>query len=152
MTQTYALKGMRSLGDFRTMWNQGNSPDRGDSILAHQTMAHIYPEGELQVEFIEKADAYWLIAELPNIQQDDVTIHLNGEVLSIVGEWPEEATARDSAQLGRPYRMFARQFKLEEPVEAETISTTYTDGLLAVCVPKLASSQAESPSLELVES
>jgi HSP20 family molecular chaperone IbpA len=48
--------------------------------------------------------------------------------------------------------MFARQFRLEEPVEAETISTTYTDGLLAVCVPKLAQAQAESPSLELVES
>jgi HSP20 family protein len=152
MIQAQALKGLRSLGDFRTMWNQGNSPDRDDSILAHQTIAHIYPEGELQVEFVEKADAYWLIAELPNIQQDDVTIQVNGEVLSIVGEWPEEATARDSAQLVRPYRMFARQFRLEEPVEAETISTTYTDGLLAVCVPKLAQAQAESPSLELVES
>jgi HSP20 family protein len=152
MTQAYALKGMRSLGDFRTMWNQGNSVGRDDSILAHQTMAHIYPEGELQVELIEKMDAYWFIADLPNIQQDDVTIQVSGEVLSIVGEWPEEATARDAAPLVRPYRMFARQFRLEEPVEAETISTTYTDGLLAVCVPKLAPSQAESPSLELVES
>ena len=148
MTQAYALRGMRSLGDFRTMWNQGNSAGCDASILAHQTMAHIYPEGELQVELIEKTDAYWLIAELPNIQQDDVTMQVSGAVLSIVGEWPEEATAHDSAQLVRPYRMFARQFRLEEPVAAETLSTTYTDGLLAVCVPKLAPSQVESPSLE----
>lgn len=152
MTQTYALKGMRSLGDFRTMWNQGNNPGRDDSILAHQTMAHIYPEGDFQVEFVEKTDAYWLIAELPNIQQDDVTMQVNGDVLAIVGEWPEEATNRDSAQLIRPYRMFARQFRLEEPVEVEAISTTYTDGVLAVCVPKLAPSQAESSALALVES
>jgi HSP20 family protein len=148
MTQAYALKGMRSLGDFRTRYD---SADCDDSILAHQTMAHIYPEGELQVEFIERTDAYWLIAELPNIQQDDVTIQVSGEVLSIVGEWPEEATACDSAQLVRPYRKFARQFRLAEPVEVEAISTTYTDGVLSVCVPKLARAKAASPSLALAE-
>jgi len=152
MTQTYALKGMRSLGDFRAMWNQNDSINRDDSILAHQTMAHVYPGGEVQVEFVEKTDAYWLIAELPNIQQDDLTVQVDGEILSIVGEWPEEATARDSAQLIRPYRMFARQFRLDEPVEADAISSTYIDGVLAVCVPKLVLPQAESPSHVLVES
>jgi HSP20 family molecular chaperone IbpA len=152
MTQTYELKGMRSMGDFRTMWNQNDSMDRNDAILAHPTMAHIYPEGELQVEFVEKTDAYWLIAELPGIQQDDITIQVDGEILSIVGEWAEEAARRDSAHLIRPYRVFARQFRLGEPVETDTISMTYADGVLAVCVPKLARSQAGSTSHVLVES
>jgi HSP20 family molecular chaperone IbpA len=150
MTQGYALKGMRSTNDFDTMWhNQGG--DNQGAILAHQTVAHIYPEGELQVEFVEKINAYWLIAELPDIQQDDITICVDGDVLSILGEWPEEVAMRGSAKLIRPYRSFARQFRLDEPVDAEAITMTYTDGVLAVCVPKFAQPQAATPTHELVE-
>jgi HSP20 family molecular chaperone IbpA len=152
MTQTYALKGMLSTGDFHTMWHHHNSMEQDESILVHQSVSHIYPEGELQVEFVEKIDAYWLIAELPDIRQDDITIQVNGDVLSILGEWPEEAVACSSVPCIRPYRSFARQFRLDEPVDDGAISMTYTDGVLAVCVPKLAPLQAALPAQVLVES
>lgn len=154
MTQAYALKGMRSPGDFRTTQHQNNEEGTNHraSILAHKTLSHIYPEGEVQVEFVEKTGAYWLIAELPDIQQDDVTIQVDGQTLMLHCEWPEAGAVDDQAQFVRPYRAFARQFELDEPVEAEAISMTYTDGVLAVCVPKLAPSHEEPLTHLLVES
>ena len=152
MTRAYALKGMRSLGDFHRMGYPNDSMNSHESVLAHQTVSHIYPEGELQVEFVEKTDAYWLIAELPDIQQDDMTVGVAGDTLSILGEWPEETAASGSTQLIRPYRAFARQFRLDEPVEAEALSMTYSDGVLAVSVPKQSPSATETPAYELVES
>ncbi|WP_179131615.1 Hsp20/alpha crystallin family protein [Candidatus Entotheonella palauensis] len=151
MTYAYALKGMRSLGDFHCMWYPNDSMNPHESVLAHQTVSHIYPEGELQVEFVEKTDAYWLIAELPDIQQDDITVGVEGDTLSLLGEWPEEAAANGSAQLVRPYRAFARKFQLDEPVEADAISMTYSEGILAVCVPKQVPSGVETHDYALVE-
>lgn len=152
MTRTYALQGMRSAGDFHTMWHHNDGMDHDESILVHQSVSHIYPEGELQVEFVEKTEAYWLIAALPGIQQDDITIQVDDDLLCILGEWPEEATACGSAQLVRPYRSFARQFRLDEPVDGDAISMTYADGVLAMCVPKLAPLEAVRPTEALVES
>lgn len=151
MTQRYALKGMRSAGDFDTMWHSNDSLDNHEAILAHQTVAHIYPESELQIEFVEKIDAYWLMAEMPDIQQDDITIRIDGQNLSILGEWPETASTCGTGKPVRPYRAFARQFNLDEPVDADAITMTYTDGVLAVCIPKLTSSQAYMPAPLLVE-
>ena len=152
MTPTYALKGMRSTGDFHTMWHHNDSKEHNESILVHQSVSHIYPEGELQVELVEKIDAYWLIAELPDIRQDDITIQVNGDVLSILGEWPEEAATGSAAPCIRPYRSFARQFRLDEPVDDGAVSMTYIDGVFAVCVPKLAPLQLALPAQVLVES
>ena len=152
MIQANVLKGMRSTGDFLTMWYDAENMDQQGAVLAHQTVSHIYPEGELQVEFVEKTDAYWLIAELPDIQRDDITIRVEGDMLSIHGEWPEATSDSGSVQVDRPRQAFARQFKLEEPVEADHISVTYADGELAVCVPKMVSATAESPAQMLVES
>ena len=152
MTQTYGVQGMRSMSDFDTMWKQSDGMDQNDAILARRPMAHLYPEGELQVELVEKTDAYWLIAELPGMQQDDITIQVDGEILSIIGEWAQEATIGDSAQRMRPCRGFARRFRLDKPVETDTLSMTYADGVLTVCVPKLAPVQTGSLSHALVES
>ena len=136
MTQAYALNGMRSISDFEAMRQDGEN----GAILTHQSVSHVYPAGELQMEFVEKTEAYWLIVELPDIQQDDITIRVDGNVLTILGEWPEDASG--SAQLVRPQRAFARQFKLEAPVQADAIMMTYSDGELIVCAPKLEAAPA----------
>ena len=136
MTQAYALNGMRSMGDFEAMWRE----EEKGAILTHQSVSHTYPAGELQMEFVEKTEAYWLIIEMPEIQQDDITIRVDGDVLTIHGEWPE--TDSGATQLARPQRAFARQFKLQAPVQADAITMTYTDGELIVCAPKLEAAPA----------
>ncbi len=143
MTDACAPKGMRFLSDFFTM---GHADDKGDhlkAVLAHQSLVYVYPGGELQVEFVEQTDAYWLIAELPGLQQDDITVRVDGNRLSVLVEWPETTDVSGSPQINRPHRAFSCQFQLDELVDADSISMTYTDGVLSVCVPKLAASQAE---------
>ena len=92
---------------------------------------------------IEQTDAYWLIADLPGLQQDDITVRVDGNRLSILVEWPETTDISGSSQLVRPHRAFSGQFQLDELVDADAISMTYTEGVLSVCAPKLAAAQAE---------
>ena len=138
MRSSFASKGMRSPSDFLDLWHVDDNADGLESPLAHHSLAYVYPGGEIQVEFVEKTDAYWLRAELPGLQQDDITVRVDGDRLSLHAEWAESAGMGASSPLHRPYRAFARQFKLEEPVEANDWSMTYTDEVLRVRVPKLA--------------
>ncbi len=152
MTSVHAFKSLRSLSDSFTMWHSDGRGDHPEAILAHQSLACVYPHGEFQIEFVEKTDAYELIAELPGLQQDDITVRVDGDRLSILGEWPETTDIIGSSQLIRPYRAFSRQFQLDEPVEADAISMIYTDEVLTVYVPKLGASQAGLWSHVMVES
>lgn len=152
MTSVHALENIHSLSDGFTTWYADDERAYPETILAHQSLAYVYPDGEVQVEFVEQANAYWLVAKLPGLQQDDMTIRVDDNQLSIFGEWPDITDVSDSPRLVRPHRTFARQFQLDEPVDADAISTTYQDEVLSVYVPKLAVSQAESWSHVMVES
>lgn len=142
MSSTHVLKDLRSPRDFFTMWHSDENRDHPEAILVHQSLAYLYLGGEPQVEFVEKTDAYRLTAELPELQQDDITVRVEGDRLYVIVEWPETADMSASSQAIRPYRTFARRFQLDEPVEAEDLSMAYRDGVLTVYVPKLVSSQA----------
>ena len=152
MTYPYTSTGMRSLSDVFTMGYADDIGDHLEAVLAHQSLVYVYPDGELQVEFVEKPDAYWLMTELPGLQQDDITVRVDGDRLSVLVEWPETTDVSGSTPLIRPYRAFARQLQLDEPVDADAISMTYTEGVLAVCVPKRVSSQADLWSHVMVAS
>ena len=145
MTQAYALNSMRSMGDFEAMRLDDERMARYHHVFAQQSMSEVYPAGELQVEFVEKTEAYWLIAKLPGIQQDDITIRVDGGVFTILGEWGERSEDDNGAgQRKRPQRAFARQFKLSAPVRADAITMAYIDGELTVCAPKLETAPAHA--------
>jgi HSP20 family molecular chaperone IbpA len=49
----------------------------------------------------------------------------------------------------RSIRAFARRFGLEHPVDADAMTMTYTDGALAVCIPKTTGQPAEQPAMQV---
>jgi HSP20 family molecular chaperone IbpA len=137
---------MRSRRDFHATWCRGASSWGDASVLGHEPLSHLYGVDEPEVELVEKNDAYWLIAELAGMHQDDITVRVDANILTLQGEWPKAEPTQGGATLVRPCRSFARRFVLEEPVEPDAISVTYVDGALAVCIRKMVRSQTE-PSL-----
>lgn len=149
MTRLHAPLGMRAQGDFDRMWSELEQADDGASALARQSLSCLYAETEPQIECIERDDAYWLIADFPGLHRDDISVDFQGQTLILRGERTVEAAAAASTLPERSIRAFGRRFVLENPVDADAMTTTYTDGALAVCIPKATGQPIEPPALQI---
>ena len=149
MTRLHAPMGMRSPGEFDQMWSELEQADDGASALGRQSLSCFYAETEPQIECIERDDAYWLIADFSGMHRDDISIAFQDQILILQGERTVEAAAEASTLQERPIRAFTRRFVLENPVVAEAMTMTCTDGALAVCIPKATGQSIEPPALQI---
>jgi len=149
MTRLHAPLGIRSQGDFDRMWSKLERANHGASALARQSLSDLYAETEPQIECIERDDAYWLIADFPGMHRDDVSVDVQDQTLTLQGEWAVEAAAQVSNLQERSIRAFTRRFGLAHPVDADAMTMTYTDGALAVCIPKTTGQPAEQPAMQV---
>jgi HSP20 family protein len=88
----------------------------------------------------ETKDELVLTAELPGMSEDDITIELENNVLTISGEKNEERTEGDEERRyhvwERSYGSFQRSFTLPRTVKADAISAHFDQGVLTVTLPK----------------
>ena len=89
-------------------------------------------------DVIEAKDEIVIKAELPGIDDKDVEVTIENGILTIKGERRAEQETEEKGfrQVERSYGSFLRAFALPPNVEPETISATFTKGLLEVHLPK----------------
>jgi len=89
----------------------------------------------------ETKDELVLTAELPGLTEENVSIELENNVLSISGEKTEERTEGDEERRyhlwERRYGSFQRSFTLPRTVKAEDIRARFDKGVLRITLPKL---------------
>ncbi|HKQ70079.1 MAG TPA: Hsp20/alpha crystallin family protein [Polyangiaceae bacterium] len=92
------------------------------------------------VDIYEDKDAIVVRAEVPGVEAGDVSINVEGNVLTISGERKlEEEDKRDGYQrIERLYGTFSRSFALPNTVDADNVDATMADGVLRVRIPKRA--------------
>ena len=84
-------------------------------------------------DFVEEGK-YTLRAEMPGIDPDkDVTITVDGDILTIKGERKEEKKEKGLSEFH--YGSFARSVALPRHAKTEDIAASYVDGVLEVVVP-----------------
>lgn len=91
-----------------------------------------------QMDVRECADRYELTAELPGVEEKDVSVKVQGGVLSISGEKKAERK-EDTADVHlseRSYGSFVRSMRLPDNADEEGISADYAKGVLTVTIPK----------------
>ena len=100
------------------------------------------------VSVAETADELIFTAELPGLSEDDVTIEIENDVLTIAGEKTEERTEgeedRNYHLWERSYGSFRRSFTLPRAVNSAEASAEFENGVLEIRLPKA----AEAKSLE----
>lgn len=120
------LGGFDSL--FDSFWNGGWNRD----VLSTQLPA---------VDIAEKDDAYLLEAELPGMDEKNISVNVEDHVLRISSNVVEEKT-EDKKEDGkylireRSERSFERRFALPENVDEEKISAEFRNGVLTLTLPK----------------
>jgi len=103
------------------------------------------------VSVSETKDELVLTAELPGMTQDDISIDLENNVLSISGAKNE---VREEGEEDRRYHVFERRFgtfnrsfTLPRTVDPNDIVATFDKGVLTVTMPKVA--EAKGRKIEI---
>jgi len=89
------------------------------------------------VDVSETADGYSFAIELPGVAPEAVEVEVKDNVLTVKGE-RKAAALKDGEQYlhrERPHGRFARVFRMAKPVNADNVTASYREGVLAVVVP-----------------
>jgi HSP20 family protein len=89
-------------------------------------------------EMTEGSDAYFVRADLPGVQEEDVEISLTGNRLTVSGHRErveEESTSRHYAS-ERTFGRFRRTFTLPEAADQEHLHAEMTNGVLTLRISK----------------
>jgi HSP20 family protein len=90
------------------------------------------------VDVREEADSILVEAELPGMKPEDVSVNLEGNLLTISGERKFEHEKKEEGyrRIERSYGSFSRSFTLPDTVALERCEAEMNNGILKIRVPK----------------
>jgi HSP20 family protein len=90
------------------------------------------------MDLVEDGDHFVLRADLPGVTENDVTVELEDNVLTIAGERKTEHAERSEGyyRLERAAGGFSRSLTLPEGIDPESIEAEFENGVLTVRIPK----------------
>ena len=92
----------------------------------------------LALDVEENPQAYIVRANLPGINQDDISVNIHEDVLTITGEGAAENLAEDSKLLIRERRLgkFSRSLRFPTVVNGDAVEANFEQGVLSITLPK----------------
>jgi HSP20 family protein len=86
----------------------------------------------------ETKDAFMVKAEIPGVEQKDLTVSLQDQMLTIKGEKHKETAEKDEQyhRVERSWGAFSRTVALPVGVDTEKVNATFKDGVLTVKLQK----------------
>ena len=100
------------------------------------------------LDFSEKDGKYFLTAELPGINRDDISIKIEDGYVTVSGKKEEKIEEKESNYYLKEtrYGSFSRSFRLPGKVMEDKVDATYKDGVLTVMMP-----HEEEPAVKKIE-
>ena len=90
------------------------------------------------VDIFETEKAITLLADMPGVKADDLTIDLRDDTLTLTGEVrPDVKTPGDTVHEEYDTGRYHRQFSLSEVIAQEKIDAKLSDGVLRLTLPKV---------------
>ena len=90
------------------------------------------------MDLVEADDHFVLKADLPGLSEDDVSIEVQDNVLSISGAREAEHESKEKGwyRLERSYGSFSRSLTLPDGVDADKVEAKFDRGVLEIRIPK----------------
>ena len=90
------------------------------------------------MDLVETDDHFVLKADLPGLTEQDVSIDVEGDVLTVSGERKAENEEKGDGYLRveRSYGAFRRSLTLPEGVEPDAVTASFERGVLEIRIPK----------------
>jgi len=89
------------------------------------------------MDLYEKEGKYYLTAELPGVQKDDISITVEGDVVTLSGKKASTKEEKGANYYVSESRQgsFSRSFRLPEKVDEKTVDARFKDGVLTLELP-----------------
>ena len=94
---------------------------------------------QFRMDVSENEREYQVLAEMPGLKKDDISITINGNEVSVLAELKHEKDVRKDDTVLRSERYFGkmqRAFTLGHEVDEVNAQAKYTDGVLQLTLPK----------------
>lgn len=103
------------------------------------------------VDIIEEKDKVLVRADLPGMKQEDISVAVEGDMLTIKGERKQELEKKEGQvhRIECSYGAFLRSFALPSTVDAGKIGAAYKNGVLEVTLPKREESRPKQVKVDV---
>ncbi len=90
------------------------------------------------MDLVEAEDHFVLKADLPGLAEDDVSIEIQDNTLTIAGERTSEHEQRERGwyRVERSFGRFSRSLTLPEGIDPDAVTAEFDKGVLSVRIPK----------------
>ncbi len=90
------------------------------------------------VNFFEKEGKYLLNAELPGLSKDDISVNVDGGVLTITGKKEDSQEEEGASYYIKESRSgsFRRSFKIPGEIDENRVEASFKDGVLKLVMPR----------------
>jgi HSP20 family protein len=90
------------------------------------------------VNFYEKDGKYYLTAELPGMNKDDISITVDKGMVTLSGKKETSKEEQDANYYLKEsvYGSFSRSFRLPGEIEEDKVEATFKDGVLTLEMPQ----------------
>jgi HSP20 family protein len=104
-----------------------------------------------KIEVTEGKKTYEIAAELPGVDEKDVSLTLQDDVLTVSGEKKSE---REEKKEGyhvseRSYGSFRRSLRLPDDINADKISAKFDKGVMTITLPRIARAKPKGRSIPI---
>ena len=91
-----------------------------------------------KVDISEDEEAFYIEAEMPGLNKEDISLGVEDDVLTIKGERRKEheEKGKNYHRVERSYGSFSRSFNLGEMIDQEQIDASFDNGILHVTLAK----------------
>lgn len=96
-----------------------------------------------KLDVSETKDVVMVKAEVPGVEARDISLSLEGDLLTLKGEKTQEKEEKDERhhRVERRYGAFLRSVRLPSTVDASKAGATFKNGVLTVTIPKSATAK-----------
>ena len=105
----------------------------------------------LKIDVKENAEAYTVHADLPGVARDDISVNIEGAVVSIGAEKKRVVENKDGERVLRPERHYgkvSRSFQLGQEIDESRAQARFSDGVLELTLPKKATVAARKLTIQ----
>jgi len=98
---------------------------------------------QIKMDVKESNGNYVIHADIPGVKKEDITVNIDGNMVSISAEVKEEKEVKEGERVVRSERYHgsvSRAFTLDQDVDDKAAIAKYTDGVLELTLPKKAAS------------
>ena len=132
----------------------------GFGLPAFRRMFDVEPAGRFDgsfsfaapaVDVTEDAKGYKITAELPGIEEKDISVTVSGDMLTLKGEKHYEKEEKDKNRYmsERAFGSFERSFALPDGIDRDKIAAGLAKGVLTVALPKKPEAQKPAKKIEV---